>query len=121
LLFISLIFSILKTKTTQMLKDKVTEIFVDLDDFHLKFEEIVKNHRISSSKANTRNRKGQLSESEIMSILILFHYGQFKNFKHFYIHYVVPHLCDLFPNLVSYNRFIQLQKRIIMPLMLYIN
>jgi hypothetical protein len=40
-----------------------------------------------------------LSDSEIISILIFFHFGFFTNFKHYYNHYVKIHLSDCFPNL----------------------
>lgn len=103
-----------------MLRDKIIEFFIDLDDFHKEFEEIIKKQRIETSNKTYRNRKGQLSEAEIMSILILFQYGQFTNFKHFYLYYVTPHMSDLFPDLVSYNRFVQLQKRALLPLMFYL-
>lgn len=61
-----------------------------------------------------------MSESEIMSILLLFQYGHFTNFKHFYIHYVQKHLTDCFPKTLSYSRFIQLQSRVTIPLMLFL-
>jgi len=34
-----------------------------------------------------RNRSCEMSDSEIMTILLLFHFGTFKNFKHYYRHY----------------------------------
>jgi len=48
-----------------------------------------------------------MSSSEILTILIFFHHCQIRNFKHYYLHYVGVHLSKDFPNLVSYNRFIQ--------------
>ncbi|RKW63881.1 MAG: IS982 family transposase, partial [Prevotella sp.] len=32
-----------------------------------------------------RNRKGQMSKSEIMTILLCYHFGSFRNFKHYYL------------------------------------
>ena len=55
-----------------------------------------------------------------MSIYLLFHFGQFTNFKHFYNQYVCKHLIDLFPCLISYERFNARQDRILLPLMLYL-
>lgn len=100
------------------MKDKVTEIFVKVDDFCIECEEKLQKHRIQGE--NKRNRKTRMSESEIISILILFHYGCFRNFKHFYLNYVCVHLRAEFPNLVSYNRFIELQSRCSIPFMLFI-
>lgn len=100
------------------MKDKVIEIFVKVDDFCIECKEELQKHRIQGE--NKRNCKTRISESEIISIQILFHYGSFRNFKHFYINYVCVHLTQEFPNLVSYNRFIELQSRCSIPFMLFI-
>ena len=68
------------------MKDKITEIFVKVDDFCIECNIELNKYRLQGK--NKRNRKARLSESEIISILILFHYGSFRNFKHFYIHYI---------------------------------
>ena len=46
-----------------------------------------------------------MSDAEIMVIFILFHFGSFKYFKHYYKEYVCNHLIDLFFHCVYYNRF----------------
>lgn len=56
----------------------------------------------------------------MMGIYLLFHFGQFTNFKHFYLNYVQKHLTDLFPDQISYERFNARQERILLPLMLYL-
>jgi hypothetical protein len=100
------------------MKDKITEIFVKVDDFCIECEvELVKFRMKGKGK---RNRKSRLCESEIISILILFHFGSFRNFKHFYVHYVQAHLKGEFPGLVSYNRFIELQSRCSIPFILFL-
>jgi hypothetical protein len=104
-----------------MLREKVTEFFVKLDDFQQEFTQIMENHRkLVDTKVKRRNRKGKLSDSEMMSIYLLFHFGQFTNFKHFYLQYVCKHLNDLFPDLGSYERFTARQERVLLPLMLYL-
>lgn len=103
-----------------MLKDKVIEFFVELDDFQLEFNEYINQSRIEQGYTKTRNRATVLSESEMMSILLLFHYGHFTNFKHFYTQYVQIHLTDCFTQTLSYSRFIQLQPRVMLPLMLFL-
>ena len=76
-----------------MLKDKVTGFYVEIDDFYLEFTKIIKNClKTEDSSVKKRNRSGKLSNLEMMSIYLLFHFGQFTNFKHFYLHYVVKHL-----------------------------
>ena len=103
-----------------MFKDKIIEIFVPADDFCIAFAEHIKHFRLENAPAGHRNRKASLTDSEIISILIFFHYGSFSNFKHYYNHYVKEHLRDCFPGLVSYNRFIELQQRVAVPMMLFL-
>ena len=103
-----------------MLEDKVIEIFVQVDDFCIEYQQEIRKHMIESKKPGSRLRPCQLSDSEIMSLLILFHYGQFSNLKAFYCHYVLPYLGHLFPDLVTYNRFVELEKRVAVPMMLFL-
>jgi Transposase DDE domain len=103
-----------------MLKDKIIEIFVPADDFCISFSENIQHFRLETNQGKHRNRKASLTDSEIITILIFFHYGSFTNFKHYYNHYVKEHLGDCFPTLVSYNRFIELQQRVAVPMMLFL-
>lgn len=102
------------------MEDKITEIFVKVDDFCIECETEIQKHLIESSAVKTRNRKARLSESEIITILIGFHSGCFRNFKHYYLNYVCKHLKDEFPDLVSYNRFVELQSRCGIAFMLFV-
>lgn len=103
-----------------MLRDKIIEIFVNVDDFCIECEEQLQKHLIENGHCKKRNRKASLSESEIISISIFFHSGGFRNFKHYYLNYVRVHLADLFPKLVSYNRFIELLFRSGIAYMLFV-
>lgn len=101
--------------------DKITEIFCIADDFYKEYElEIQNRTALTTNELKTRNRASQLSHSEIMTILVGFHYGTFRNFKHYYLFYIKQHLKSEFPNAVSYNRFIELQARVLIPLMLFL-
>jgi hypothetical protein len=105
-----------------MLLDKIIEIFVTADDFCKVFEDqLSKKQLVSGSEKRTRNRKTGLCDSEVITLLILFHGGHFRNFKHFYLHYVCKHLTDDFPGLVSYNRFIELSHRSALAFMLFLH
>lgn len=68
-----------------------------------------------------RVREPQLSISEIMTIIIHFHQSHYRDFKTYYIEYVCEHLGNEFPNLVSYNRFIELMPRVLLPLCCYLH
>jgi hypothetical protein len=56
-----------------------------------------------------------------MTIVIHFHQTRFRTFKDYYVYYVIPQLKKYFPNLISYNRFIQLMAWTIFPLFNYLN
>ena len=60
-----------------------------------------------------------MSDAEIMVILILFHSGG-RCFKHYYQEYVCKHLTHLFPQRVSYNRFVELEKEVLLSLTIFI-
>lgn len=101
--------------------DKLTEIFCIVDDFCIEFEKAMSGHLIESdSRKKSRNRKFSLSDSEVITILIFFHAGQFRNIKHFYINYVQVHLKKEFPNTVSYNRFVELQQKAMIPMAVFL-
>lgn len=103
-----------------MLRDKVIEIFVKVDDFCKEIAPMMEQKMVEDRKLGKRDRKSGLCESETVSLLILFHYGQFDNLKSFYVYYAVPHLRDLFPGMVSYNRFVELQPRCAVVFMLFV-
>jgi len=67
------------------------------------------------------NRASALCDSEIITLLIAFRSGQFRNFKHFYMSYCCVHLTSDFPHLVTYNRFIELSHRHAIAFMMFIH
>ena len=96
--------------------DKVTEIFCILDEFCKNLDaELTKNLHIApidEGYKRMRNRKGQMSKSEIMTILLCYHFGSFRNFKHYYLFFIKEHLASYFPKTVSYTRFVELMPRV---------
>ena len=67
-----------------------------------------------------RRRRSQLTPAEIMTICIHFHQSHYRTFKHYYLYYVQSQLSHLFPNLVSYERFVTLMKSVIVPLCFFL-
>jgi hypothetical protein len=105
----------------QITKDKITEIFCIADDFCQNFSQEVEKYQLPPQDGKKhRKRKFQLSDSEIITIMICFHVGSFKNLKYFYLFYVAKHLSGDFPNLVSYNRFVELQRKVMFPFALFL-
>jgi len=97
---------------------KITEIFCSIDDFCNQFIPLWNQHLLAGGKS--RLKPCRLSTSEIMTIQILFHLSGIRTFKKFYTHYVCTQLSSLFPNLVSYNRFVELSGGCIVPLAIYL-
>lgn len=86
----------------------IVALFCNVDDF-CKTNKLTKLNLLDNNK-HTRNRKHLMSDSEIITILILFHTFQYRNFKHFYIDHVQQHLAHYFPKTLSYNRFVEIAK-----------
>ncbi|KAF5044752.1 hypothetical protein DSECCO2_488440 [anaerobic digester metagenome] len=61
-----------------------------------------------------------MSPSEVMTTLILFHSVSFRNLKSFYVFYVQKHMLKDFPKTVSYNRFVELQRKVCVPLAVFV-
>ena len=61
-----------------------------------------------------------MSKAEIIVIRILFHDSDYRCLKHFYKEKVCRHIRHLFPKVVSYNRFVELEKEVAIPLALFI-
>ncbi|HQV96122.1 MAG TPA: IS982 family transposase, partial [Saprospiraceae bacterium] len=104
-----------------MFEDKITRIFVDVDDFVKDLDLFSMKKQLLGDGVARRDRKTILTLSEMMTIYIGFHVSNHTNFKSYYKDFLSVHYKHLFPNLISYERFNQSQNRLFMPLMLYIN
>jgi len=101
-------------------KMKRLVLFCAVDDFCKVFMPLW-NMTLIQHGVIKRVREPQLSMSEMMTIIIHFHQSHYRDFKTYYIEYVGEQLGDEFPNLVSYNRFIELMPRVLLPLCSYLN
>ena len=88
-------------------EDKVTEIFCMADDFCKFFDAMLAKYTIKEQKKREYHRNGTLSKAEVMVIMILFHNSGYRCLKHFYLEHVCRQLRHLFPEVVSYNRFVE--------------
>lgn len=93
-------------------KGKITEIFYITDEFCKNFKNSIECYLIG----NLPKKKPIMSESEVITLMILFHTGAFKTLKDFYLFYVKIHLKEEFPNTVSYNRFTELMQSAVLPM-----
>ena len=70
----------------------------------------------------TRGRRRKLHPSEVMTLLMVsFHQSGYRTLKHFYQRHVYVFWRAEFPHLVSYSRFVQLQKEILTVLTFYLS
>ena len=104
-------------------EDKVTEIFCMADDFCKIYEKFIKVNGLSPKRDRRKreyHREPRLSDAEVMTIMILFHFSGYKCLKHFYSDYVCAHMRHLFPTPVSYNRFTELERKVSVPMVLFL-
>lgn len=72
---------------------KITELFCVIDDFCKHFEaENGGELLLGDDNTKRRRRKDSLSGSEIMTILLYFHFGKFCIFKHYYLFFLSSRL-----------------------------
>ena len=101
-------------------EDKVIELFCFADDFCKFFDRMVAKYTFKSTVKRSYHRNSTMSKAEIMLIMILFHDSNYRCLKHFYQEHVCKHLRHLFPKVVSYNRFVELEREVAVPLALFI-
>ena len=104
-------------------EDKVAEIFFMADVFHKVFCRMLDKYSLNVPKMTGKrpyHRAGRLSVPEIMTIMILFHNFGYRCLKHFYLNEVCVNLRYLFLQVVSYNRFVELEKEAVIPLTIFI-
>lgn len=98
----------------------VTRIFCEVDDFCQQFERLWQQQPQLPSMLGEKRSRSRLHLSEVMTIVIAFHGSGFRTFKDFYTLCVLPHWRKAFPQLVSYNRFVELMPWSLMLLCCYL-
>src|SRR3989440_8861885 len=97
----------------------ILPLFCDIDDFCQFFEPRWK-RRLLSSGARQRDRAARLCLSEVMTIIVMFHSSSYRNFKAYYTEQVLKSYTWAFPRMVSYQRFVELMPRALVPLCGYL-
>ena len=90
------------------------------DDFCKFFDAMTAKYALKPTGKRKYYRSSTMSKAEVMLIMILFHDSGYRCFKHFYLEKVCKHLRHLFPKVVSYNRLVELEKEVAVPLTLFI-
>ena len=100
--------------------NKTIEIYYLVDEFLKEYDAVIKSHSLEKgAPKKRRNRKFTMSGSEVMTILILFHFSSFRDLKHFYL-FVRSRMKSNFPHTVSYNRFVELERKVCIPLAVFL-
>jgi hypothetical protein len=96
-------------------------IFCDVDDFCKQFEQLQWRKVLieDSNSSKKRARKTELSLSEAITIVIMFHKTGYRTFKDYYNRFVISFLKPYFPKILSYSRFINLMKTCLFPLFVF--
>jgi transposase len=97
----------------------ILDLFCSVDAFWQAFEPLWEREQVAHGRR--RRRATRLHPSEIMTILILFQQSGYRTFKGFYTQHVQAHLRAEFPHLVSYQRFVELMPRMLLPLTVYLH
>lgn len=87
----------------------ILTIFCQVDDFCQVFEPKLNEQMLADGKRK-RIKSSKMSRSEVMTILIAFHRSGFRTLKTFYNSMIGVYYKGEFPALVSYNRFVELQR-----------
>ena len=101
-------------------EDKITELFCMADDFCKFFDAMMAKYTIKPTSKRHYHRDSTMSKAEVMLIVILFHDSGYRCLKHFYLEGVCLHMRHFFPDVVSYNRFVELERDVAIPLALFI-
>ena len=91
-------------------------VFCDIDDFCKAYEEYCM-HSLMMEKQRIIP-KTRMALSEIMTILIMYHLSGYRTFKWYYTKYVMVYQKKDYPNLVSYNRFVEIMEEIPLAILL---
>jgi hypothetical protein len=102
--------------------DRLVEDFCQFDDFCQAFYPHwdARLLRQEAQPAKKRGPPAGLADSEIMTILVLYHSSHFRHFKAFYEGVVLTLLRSAFPKSPCYARFIALTNHVWMPLTVFL-
>lgn len=103
--------------------DKIKEnilyqLFMDIDDFMKALE----SYQAKQAGGNCRVRPGtkaSMSLSEMMTIVVFYHYSGYKCFQYYYENLVLSDLAPEFPKAISYQHFVSQIIKLGQPLFLF--
>lgn len=100
--------------------DQLISTFCRIDDFCIIYQKQLQSKLISSNKKKA-GVKPSIALSEIMTILIMYQAVRYKDFKTYYIEFIQIYWKQYFPKAPSYNRFVELIDKAMLPLIEFIS
>lgn len=97
----------------------ITSVYYFIDDFCKIYEEWEHSRLLPSQRI--RFRSGEMALSEMLTIVVSYHFSGYKCFKYFYHYEIMQRHRQAFPKLLSYNRFIQKMPSLFLPLHLLLH
>lgn len=100
--------------------DLIISVFYEIDNFCKEFIPYMEQQCIASDgNPVSLELPSQLTLSEVMAICAVFHLSGYRTFKWYYTELVSKGFRKFFPNLTSYNRFVELMPYTALPMALF--
>ncbi len=100
--------------------DLIISVFCEIDNFCKKFIPYMEQRCIQNdNNPVSPGLPSRLSLSEAMAICAVFHLSGYRTFKWFYQKLILKDYRKFFPNLVSYNRFVELMPYTALPMVFF--
>jgi len=96
--------------------DRLVDIFCQVDDFCKAFDPWFRSQQLEAGARAPRGPKSKLADSEIITLLLILHNSGSKYLKSFYNNFALELLKPYFPGMPCYEHFVELQKRVLVPL-----
>lgn len=111
----------MKNKDILFDENLLIDIFIKADDVCKTIEKELLSKILASKDHEFHYKKPRckMLESEIMTLLIFYHYSGFKCFEYFYKQFVMNELTSYFPKLLSYNRFVEILSSVALPMFIF--
>ena len=109
----------MKYKDTKFDEYQLLQLYIFVDDACLLMRAWATQHWVAEGiPSKPARRVPKISESEIMTILIFYHYSGYKCFEYYYKSLVLNDLKTYFPTAPSYHYFLALIERVSLPMMI---
>jgi IS5 family transposase len=97
----------------------LTELFCEIDDFCQDWLATFSS-TLFPAQGNNLPKYCRMTLSEVMTIVIHFHQSKYRTFKDYYLKHVCQYLTNYFPDLVSYNRMVELMPNVLTACLYYL-